>query len=65
MAGLDRLLGDQEFEVPRISESRHVKLSALCIGRLYSQKIFLVLISARGRVNPRDGRKDEVNEKVH
>jgi hypothetical protein len=55
------LQAEQALRVPagwvdRLQDSRHMKaggLSALFTGHLHTQKIFLVLISVRGWVNPR------------
>jgi hypothetical protein len=56
LRGLDRPLRLQKFEGPGISRHRAReggKVSTLCTGRLYSQELFLVLTSVRGRVDPR------------
>ena len=46
----------REFEIPRFLDNRHmnvVRLSALSTGQFYHQKIILVIISVRDRVELR------------
>jgi len=55
LSSLDRSRGFQEIEAPKFQDSGHLKVVRLSYApaTLAPQVTFLVIISFRGRVNPR------------